>query len=96
MDLELAGVAERLAVEFADLPSIVVIDAVCTCAGECANAGPLFVEQGARARLVAWCAEPPPTATFPMTADSPVGATAIATMPLQPSAADVADAIVRR
>jgi hypothetical protein len=51
MDLELAGVAERLAVEFADLPSAVVIEAVCTCASECASAGPMFIEQAARANL---------------------------------------------
>jgi len=90
MDLELAGVAERLAVEFADLPTVVVIDAVCSCAGECANAGPLFVEAGARARLVAWCAEHPPTATLPTPAEV---AASVVTLPRQPVAAEVADAL---
>jgi hypothetical protein len=75
MNLELASVAERLAQEFSDLPSRVVIDAVCGCAGECAAAGPYFIEQAARARL---CAQTPP----------PV----LPVLPVQPGAADVADA----
>ena len=64
MNLELASVAERLAQEFSDLPSRVVIDAVCGCAGECGSAGPFFIEQAARARL---CSQvPPPAPVLPL------------------------------
>jgi hypothetical protein len=48
---EIPEVAERLAREFADVPPLTVLEAVCTCAGECEGASPLFVEQAARARL---------------------------------------------
>ncbi|MGZ4612983.1 MAG: hypothetical protein ACXV1K_07415 [Kineosporiaceae bacterium] len=60
MHLELAWVAERLALEFTDLPCTVVIDAVCSCAGECDDAGPFFIEQAARARLTS-CREAGPS-----------------------------------
>jgi hypothetical protein len=49
---EIPGVAERLAREFADVPPMAVLEAVCSCAGECENDSPLFVEQAARAKLV--------------------------------------------
>lgn len=45
-------IAERLAQEFADVSPTAVMETVCSCAGECGeDAGPLFVEQAARARL---------------------------------------------
>ena len=52
MTTEIPGVAERLAREFADLSPRAVMEAVCSCAGECGeDVSPLFVEQAARARL---------------------------------------------
>jgi len=52
MTTEIPGVAERLAREFADVPPRAVMEAVCSCAGECGEGtSPLFVEQAARARL---------------------------------------------
>lgn len=52
MTPEVPEVAERLAREFADVPPRAVMEAVCTCAGECGeDASPLFVEQAARAML---------------------------------------------
>ena len=53
MTHDIPEVAERLAREFADVPPSVVMEAVCTCAGECDSASPLFVEQAARASLAA-------------------------------------------
>lgn len=45
-------VAERLAREFPDVAPRAVMEAVCSCAGECGeDASQLFVEQAARARL---------------------------------------------
>jgi hypothetical protein len=52
MTTEIPGVAERLARELVDVSPMAVLEAVCTCAGECGeDASPLFVEQAARARL---------------------------------------------
>ena len=51
MTNEIPGVAEKLAREFAHVPPMVVMQAVCACAGECESASPLFVEQAARACL---------------------------------------------
>ena len=81
LNLELACVAERLSQEFTDLPSTVVIDVVCSCAGECAAAGPFFIEQAARAQLV--------TRRHPQPA--PVEPPALV-VPIQPGPAMVADA----
>ena len=83
MHLELAWVAERLAQEFTDLPSTVVIDVVCTCAGECAAAGPFFIEQAARAQLAARCR---PDDETPLEV-------APAVVPLQPGPETVSDAL---
>lgn len=52
MEREVAGIAERLVQEFANLPWNVVVEAVCDCAGSCREANPFFVEQAARATLV--------------------------------------------
>jgi hypothetical protein len=51
MNDEWAGVAERMANEFIDLPWNAVLLAVCACAEECEFASPLFLEQAVRARL---------------------------------------------
>ncbi|HEX4978321.1 MAG TPA: hypothetical protein VFV40_10695 [Nocardioides sp.] len=52
MTTEIPEVAERLAREFADVAPRTVMEAVCSCAGECGeDASSLFVEQAARARL---------------------------------------------
>jgi hypothetical protein len=53
MNLEVAGVAERLVHEFPEVPATVVIEAVCDCADDCTSAGPFFIEQAVRARLCA-------------------------------------------
>jgi hypothetical protein len=53
MNLEVAGVAERLVHEFPELPATTVIEAVCECADDCESAGPFFIEQAVRARLCA-------------------------------------------
>ena len=53
MTHDIPEVAERLAREFADVPPTVVMEAVCTCAGECETAGQLSLEQAARAALTA-------------------------------------------
>lgn len=52
---DIAGVTERLVQEFASLPPIRVMQAVCTCSEECDAASPLFVEQAARALLRSTC-----------------------------------------
>jgi hypothetical protein len=51
MERELAGIAERLVLEFSALPWHVVVEAVSDCAGACREANPYFVEQAARATL---------------------------------------------
>ena len=51
MNAEVSGVAERLAQEFEHLPWLTVLDTVCTCAGECEFASPMFLEQSVRAKL---------------------------------------------
>ena len=51
MNLELAGVAEKLVYEFPEFAVLVVIETVCDCAGQCDAAGPFFIEQAARACL---------------------------------------------
>jgi len=53
MNSEMAGVAERLVDEFGNLPRMVVLETVRSCAGECDKASPFFVEQAARASLSA-------------------------------------------
>lgn len=50
-DIEMVWVTERLACEFAGVPSRDVFEAVCRCADECESVGAFFVEQAARARL---------------------------------------------
>ncbi len=84
MNLELAGVAERLVQEFPALPTLAVIDAVCACAGQCAAAGPFFIEQAARARLAAREREVTGPATAPVV------------IPEQPRAPGAADGRVAR
>ena len=51
MDMALAGVAEKLAYEFAHLHSTAVVRVLADCVDECPGGGPHFVEQAARARL---------------------------------------------
>lgn len=65
MNLEISGVAERLAREFPGLPAGIVMRTVCECADACDCAGALFIEQAARAVLVS-AAGPPggPPETF--------------------------------
>ncbi len=64
MTHDIPEVAERLAREFADVPPRVVMEAVCSCAGECESASPLYLEAAARASLSARsCA---PTAITPV------------------------------
>lgn len=67
MNLELAAVAEKLALEFAELPVMVVIGALCACADRCDTAGPFFIEQATRAHLLALrVADPePPSPVIP-------------------------------
>lgn len=52
---DIPGVTERLVKEFAGVPPMTVMQAVCTCSEECDAASPLFVEQAARALLRATC-----------------------------------------
>ena len=51
VDDEMVKVAERLADEFPDVPSVVVVQAIGSCLAECSSQSPYFVEQAARARL---------------------------------------------
>jgi hypothetical protein len=60
VNLEVAGVAERLVHEFPEVAATVVIEAVCECADDCESAGPFFIEQAVRARLCAMRQEPAP------------------------------------
>jgi hypothetical protein len=52
---DIPGVTERLVGEFAEVPPMTVMEAVCTCSDEVDAASPLFVEQAARALLRATC-----------------------------------------
>ena len=61
MEPDVAGIAERLAVEYSALPWHVVVEAVCDCAGACRDPGPYFVEQAARATLGRWQVSPATT-----------------------------------
>lgn len=56
---DISGVTERLVAEFANVPPMTVMEAVCTCSDECDAASPLFVEQAARALLRATCSVHP-------------------------------------
>jgi hypothetical protein len=58
MTHDIPEVAERLAREFADVPPKVVMEAVCSCAGECESASPLYLEAAARASLSAHACRP--------------------------------------
>lgn len=60
---DISGVTERLVAEFANVPPMTVMEAVCTCSDECEAASPLFVEQAARALLRATCQVHPSPAT---------------------------------
>jgi hypothetical protein len=60
MNDEWAGVAERMADEFADLPRAVVLEVVGHCADECEFASPFFLEQAVRASLVSGPGVRPP------------------------------------
>ena len=60
---DISGVTERLVAEFANVPPMTVMEAVCTCSDECDAASPLFVEQAARALLRASCRVHPVQAT---------------------------------
>jgi hypothetical protein len=51
MDQEMSGVAERLVVEFPDVPAQKVMATVCRCSDECDHANSFFVEHAARAAL---------------------------------------------
>ena len=66
MNLEVAGVAERLVHEFPEVPATVVIEAVCDCADDCTSAGPFFIEQAVRARLCALTHRPEAIAAEPV------------------------------
>lgn len=69
MTTEIPEVAERLAREFADVSPQAVMEAVCSCAGECdEDTSPMFVEQAARARLSAGRSAP---ASLPGSPGSP-------------------------
>lgn len=56
---DISGVTERLVTEFAHVPPMTVMEAVCSCSDECDVASPLFVEQAARALLRAGCSVHP-------------------------------------
>lgn len=66
MNLEVAGVAERLVHEFPEVPATVVIEAVCECADDCESAGPFFIEQAVRARLCSLRHEAAPVGAAPV------------------------------
>ena len=53
MNLELAGVAEKLVQDYPELPVMEIIGVLCECADQCDCAGPFFIEQAARACLSA-------------------------------------------
>ncbi len=48
---DIAGVAERLVGQVADVPPVTVLEAVSKCADELGTASPLFLEHAAKARL---------------------------------------------
>jgi hypothetical protein len=56
-DDDIVGVAERLVAEFSALLPIRVLEAVSLCAAEFSHAGPMLLEQAARAFLLRQCAE---------------------------------------
>lgn len=74
MNLEVAGVAERLVHEFPEVPATVVIEAVCECADDCESAGPFFIEQAVRARLCSLRLEPAPVGAAPVVIPAQPGA----------------------
>jgi hypothetical protein len=53
MNLELAGVADKLVQDYPELPVMEIIGVLCECADQCDCAGPFFIEQAARACLSA-------------------------------------------
>jgi hypothetical protein len=52
---DVASVAETLVTEFATVDSVTVMRTVCSCCDECDDASSFFLEQAARARLIAEC-----------------------------------------
>ncbi len=89
MNLEISGVAERLAQEFPGLPAGVVMRTVCECADACECAGALFIEQAARARLgAAGAPSVPPEHTV-----APAAQAAMDAMGADPAAGPVAGAV---